>query len=329
MQNYITGELLQCIIRLNRYCVRFEMLNLNPNSLRFSGHETFPIRQLWLSKVFHFVTSCIANQETISFNGEQTMIKLGVGKNMVASMRFWAEAVGFITNKDGIRPTDLGQLVLGMLDPNSEHPSTAWLVHWNLASQPSSSTVFWFLFNQINSPIISRDEFQTGLRIFADRAKKKVSDLTIKRDVEVCLRSYVPFLAGRNKVVTEEFVEPLLASLGIVKVVSKDVIEIPRNSRPTLNNALFAYAIMDFWQSRLGNTSSLDFFQISHAIGSPGKVFRIDENSLSKRLEQLEELTNGEIIWTEQSGIKAVVRQKMALNDPNIFKKRMLQLAFK
>lgn len=298
-------------------------------SIHFSGHETFPIRQLWLYKAYNYALRHSKEEKGASFGGDHAMIELGVGKNMVSSIRFWAEATCFLTNKNGgLEPSPLGKLVFGELDPASENPNTPWLVHWQLASQPHRSTVFWFLFNQLNSQYISRDDIQEGLIALAEKSGKKVSSQTIRRDVEVCLRSYVPFMAGRNKAVTEEFIEPLLSSLGVINVVNKDVVEIPRATRPTLSNGLFVYALMDFWQTRLDNTSSLDYFQIAHAIGSPGKVFRLDEISLTRRLEDLETFTQGELTWTEQSGIKTVLRRKSALHQPEKFKTQMLRLAY-
>lgn len=306
------------------------MMNMLENyELHFSGHETFPIRQLWLLKAYTFALNHSTDESGAVFSGDDAMVELGVGKNMVSSMRFWGDAVGILSNKHGSTvPSSLGHLIFGELDPNCEHPSTPWFVHWQLSCRPSRSTVFWYLFNQVNAQTMSREDFQVGLTLLANKAEKKISSQTIKRDVEVCLRSYVPFLAGRNKAVTEEFVEPLLASLGIVKVISKDVFSIPRSSRPTLSNGLFAFALIDFWLTRPGNTATLDFFQITHAIGSPGKVFRIDENSLARRLEDLESFTNGELVWSEQSGIKAVIRRNTALNNPEVFKEQMLRLAY-
>ena len=64
----------------------------------FSGHDTFQCRQLWLKKGYDFV------QEGQSFNNEDAVVKLGVGKNMVSSIRYWLKAFNIIDNKD--KPTE-------------------------------------------------------------------------------------------------------------------------------------------------------------------------------------------------------------------------------
>jgi hypothetical protein len=52
----------------------------------FSGHDSFQCRQLWLKKGYDFV------REGKDFNDEDAVVKLGVGKNMVSSIRFWLKA---------------------------------------------------------------------------------------------------------------------------------------------------------------------------------------------------------------------------------------------
>lgn len=66
---------------------------------KFSGHESFPCKSLWLKKGYDFV----ANKN--NFNSPDAVITLGVGKNMVSSIRFWLRAFG-ITDNDVL--TELG-----------------------------------------------------------------------------------------------------------------------------------------------------------------------------------------------------------------------------
>ena len=62
------------------------------NKYTFSGHESFPCKSLWLKKGYDFV----ANKN--DFNSPDAVITLGVGKNMVASIRFWLRAFGITDN---------------------------------------------------------------------------------------------------------------------------------------------------------------------------------------------------------------------------------------
>ena len=49
----------------------------------FSGHESFHCKSLWLKKGYDFLA------DEGQFNDINAVVELGVGKNMVASIRFW------------------------------------------------------------------------------------------------------------------------------------------------------------------------------------------------------------------------------------------------
>ncbi|NHZ94098.1 DUF4007 family protein, partial [Massilia sp. CCM 8733] len=57
---------------------------------QFSGHETFPLRQLWLRKAYDVVTQQHAPVSRSVFADEEAIVRFGVGKNMAMSIRFWA-----------------------------------------------------------------------------------------------------------------------------------------------------------------------------------------------------------------------------------------------
>ena len=70
---------------------------------KFSGHESFPCKSLWLKKGYDFVVG--GND----FNSPDAVITLGVGKNMVASIRYWLRAFG-VTDNDTL--TKLGNYLM-------------------------------------------------------------------------------------------------------------------------------------------------------------------------------------------------------------------------
>lgn len=92
------------------------------------------------------------------------------------------------------------------------------------------------------------------------------------------------------------------------------VFEIIRTHRGTLPTAFFAWATLDHWErlNELSPSKSLDWFQISFAANSPGRVFKLSERDLSERLEDVESISSGKLMWTDQLGIKNLV-----CKDPN------------
>src|SRR5438477_7512764 len=96
----------------------------------FSGHETFPFRYPWLKKGFDAVCD-----DGDVFLRDDAITTLGVGKNMVRSIRHWCLTAGVIeTNQGGeeegsLRATKLGKVLFAKdgLDPYLEDPATLWL----------------------------------------------------------------------------------------------------------------------------------------------------------------------------------------------------------
>lgn len=304
---------------------------LSPKTqFQFTGHETFPLRQLWLPKYTQLLNYLKKRGAQGLPPIEDCMVRLGVGKNMVASMRFWAQTSGMV-EKNALKLTQIGELIFGNnsrrgLDEYCEHPATQWLVHWRLASIPSAFTPNWFLFNCLNGPTVERESFFKSLKDFVGAQTQKISDTSIKRAVEVCLRSYLPRMSGKGHL--EDFIEPLLGGLQLLTANSHGAFSFHRSSHPTLPNALFALCLMEYWERLPNVTATLDFNRIAYDFGSPGRVFKLDAKSIDKRLNELEALTDEALVWTEQAGLRQIIRRKDALRQTDQFCRRMLFKAY-
>jgi hypothetical protein len=153
----------------------------------------------------------------------------------------------------------------------------------------------------------------------------RISLATLKRDVECCIRSYVPKLGGESP---EEMSEPLLGELGLIQQNAKGSFEFRRGAKRSLPNGVFAFALLDYWQRLEHAGSVMAFDRVAHDYGSPGRVFKLDESAVADRLIALEELTQGQIRWTEQAGIRQVTRTGIALDDTKLTMDRVLRAAY-
>ena len=114
----------------------------------------------WLKKAVDAVDA-----DPYALHADDAMVRLGVGKNMVSSIRHWGLATGMLAEGSARRgsrsrplaPTDLGRLLFldGGWDPFLEDPGTLWLLHWQLASRPEPATTWWWVFNQYPGTIFS------------------------------------------------------------------------------------------------------------------------------------------------------------------------------
>ena len=101
-----------------------------PKNFRFSGHQTFPLRIAWLPKV----SLEISKGNDPLKNIDEGIISLGLGKNMIESLRCWVQAFQIAKRIEGSWEfTPIGELIfspLDGLDPYLEDHSTNWLLHW-------------------------------------------------------------------------------------------------------------------------------------------------------------------------------------------------------
>jgi len=291
----------------------------------FSGHETFPLRQMWLKKAFdQMVDGGVIRKST--FTDENAIAEFGVGKNMVASIRHWALACGLMfEDGDSFRVSGLAKEILkdGGLDPYAENPSTAWLAHWQLAGHCYRSTTWHWLFNQVTAPTFTRTELEEPLTRYARELdpKHRLSTSTISRDLETCLRSYAPRVAGGSP---EDFAEPLLGELGLLQEVHKGQYAFRRGPKASLHDGIFAYALIDYWDRTADGQSSLAFEAIAYAEGSPGRVFKLDEESIAQRLIALADFTGEKLAWTDSAGLRQVHRKEITKD----FKKDLIKRAY-
>lgn len=294
----------------------------------FSGHETFPLRQLWLKKAYdHALGSKV---ERAIFTDASAIARFGVGKNMVASIRHWALACDVLREPQGNGPFEVSPTADIIyadngLDPYSEHPTTAWLAHWHLAGRGNRATTWFWLFNHVTAASFSKEELEGPLADFASKLnhKRKLSPSTLSRDIETCLRSYAPRAIGGSP---EDFAEPMLGEIDLLTEEGKGRFAFRRGPKATLSDGMFAYALLDYWDSAAIEATSLAFETIAYGEGAPGRVFKLDEESVAERLFGLEDLTDGALVWTDTAGIRQVLRKSA---DPSRLKNKMLKEAYR
>lgn len=273
---------------------------------QFAGHETFPLRLLWLKKAFDAVADGASSG---TFQEQRAITRFGVGRNMAASMRYWALASGFFTESDRqIGPSDLGRLILADegYDPYVERASTIWLAHWHIASNQAMTTTAFYAFNVLSAIEFDPPTLIEELLDLVTARGWRATRGTLKRDVEVFLRSYV----RRGDALNEDAAEPLLAELGLVREARiGGWYEFVRGPKPTLSDGIFAFALAQFWE-RQGGSTALTAEQVCYAPGSPGRVFKLDEDSVITRLMRLDDVTGDAWQWTDTAGLRQIQRRE-------------------
>lgn len=154
----------------------------------FSGHESFTCKSLWLKKGFDFINN------NYNFNAPDAVMQLGVGKNMVASIRYWMRAFGMAKNDElttlatYLLDTDKGK------DPFIEDLGTLWLLHFLLVSSEEATLYSWlFVRLQKERKTFDRQNVVNFVhRLMVEDGKQNLyNENTVKKDIGVLLQNYV------------------------------------------------------------------------------------------------------------------------------------------
>lgn len=261
------------------------------------------------------------------------MVSLGVGKNMVRAIRFWAEAVGVTKfhGKDGFTVTEFGEILLGEdgFDPYLEDIQTLWLIHWKLSTQVEEPLFAWdYLLNRWQEPDLTRTSVLRTFQREVDRYDKKRSLVTLEQHFDTFLHTYTP-TRGRKGQIQEDNLDCPLVELELIQKIGErefdrtsgkrdSIYAFRREPKPEIGDKLFAYCLYDFFVRRHQNESTLSFREVAIGLGSPGQIFKLPECDLYERLEGLKAQTNGLFSYQESASIQQIrkhgnVQEKMLI----------------
>lgn len=241
----------------------------------FSGHETFQCKSLWLKKGYDYV------MEGYDFNSDEAVVLLGVGKNMVASIRFWLKAFGMI-GSDG-KPTAIADYLLGEegCDPYLEDPNTLWLLHYLLVSR-NYATIYKQTFLDFHK---ERKSFtKEHLRKFIQRrfdnkafGNTPYNENTIKKDIDTLIKNYVT----PDKASFDDF-SSTLQPLGIISALETNTFQFANAARVPFHPCVFLYAIKD----QCPTEHHIDY----DVLADLSQLFCISQNAMTDMFQHLSAL---------------------------------------
>lgn len=106
-----------------------------------------------------------------------------------------------------------------------------------------------------------------------------------------------------------------MGELGLLQEVHKGQYAFRRGPKASLHDGVFAYALVDFWNRAAEGQSSLAFETVAYAEGSPGRVFKLDEESIAQRLIAISDFTGRRLEWTDSAGLRQVHRKDLSKED--------------
>lgn len=299
-------------------------MTIESSTLKFSGHQTFPVRYGWIYKIIQEIINkkSISNKETI----EAQMISMGMGKNMVLSIRHWIRVLNLVSCIDEksqtYELTDLAKRLFVTDDKHSAYDKyidkigTVWLLHWLTQNIPSEkaelNTARWF-FNYFNGIRSDKLQLAKDINLSLVHHNKELTETTLKKDIDCFFQTYASKYTSSIKVNEDSFTSPFTELGLLVQVDSKHYLA-ELSERKSLPIEVFTFALIDYIQKKQKDCSgeiksdetTISFDSLLNAVGSPGKIFRLTSNGLSEKLDEVEILTQGKIAWTDTQGLKQV-----------------------
>lgn len=291
----------------------------NDGRLRFSGHQTFAVRNGWLEKGVALVREMPGG-----FLADDAGVRLGVGKNMVESIKYWCVQTGLVEDADApgtMRIAELGSFLFGNngiegVDPYLEDDASLWLLHHHVVTRAAQST--WsVVLNHYNKPEFTKPELESFVSRYISDRKASFSDKTIERDVECFLHFYA---GARSKVFEENADAPFLA-LGLIQPTgSSGLWRINIGSKHNLPDAIVGFAVLHFMLKTDDFAPSLSRLLFDPL--SPGQVFKLDQHAFVDALLRIERDSKGILRHHETAGMETVLysgSRESALNDAMTF----------
>ena len=272
------------------------------SEIHFSGHESFPLRTLWLKKGYDFV------KQGGDFNDSDAVVKLGVGKNMVAAIRYWLKAFGFMPEQQNAEIADL------LFDDNTgkdkyiEDLGTLWLLHFLIISNNYASlyNIFFAMF-QTERTVFDREHVVNFVKrkLYEKQLSTAFNENTVKRDVNVLLQNYC---LPKNPQTNEEFTN-LFLDLDLIRQNDKKDKQSESNSdfyfniegKRGVTDDIFLFAVIS-----CNDGQTIDYEELQQI----GRIFCMTDLETISMLKKLSEKYSEHIAYSEHAGIRQLFINK-------------------
>lgn len=264
-------------------------MELNPSKTSFGRNETFNLRYSWLNKGLKEL-----KQNKSLFLLEEAPLILGVGKNMVNSIKYWLNAYQIVDFSSG-EPfqTKFGKII-EKNDPYLEDIKSLWLLHWKLCTNPNQATFYYWFFNCYKKNKFTKIELLSDINLWLDDiGSKKVSAATLERDALLLLKTF-----SSSKDETKNFEELLENPFYILNLMSKNndgSYSVTYEPRESINSTILGFCLLEIFNL----TKSVDLFdnnkrrtqmpvnEFLNEQPSISRIFKINESFFYQLLEDL------------------------------------------
>lgn len=263
------------------------------NEYKLKGHESFVLRDGWLTKGLRAV-----HENTKVFFENSGADALGVGTNMAKAIRYWLRAADLIEDSPrGASLTDFGELVF-QNDLYIEDAFTLWVIHIHIVRNYALATSWNIFFNDISMNSFKRDELSSAMQsVYENRYGSSISERSVKDDCNAILQMYAEKEGTADP--EDKKVCPF-TSLGLISPVENGFYEKKRPAVNEIDPLIILYMIAE----TLNNEKVMQIDDIANLNDMPGNVLHLNRVLINDFLDALS--NEGYLIINRTAGLDVV-----------------------
>lgn len=281
--------------------------------LRLKRHGSFSIREGWFEKAINSINE----SEKSIFTKEIGVATLGIGANMVTSLRYWLVASEIIYEKNSLL-TDFGKLLVEY-DPYLDNDFSWWMIHQHIASNFKNAPIFNIIFNYFHVKNFTKETMNQFVLNYLEENKYDMSNVSqVDSDITVFLKTYI-----KEKVKNPEdnLCSPL-GKLGLLRKLSNNLYNFIQPSHDILPyQVVYNCLINCLDEEEIKNGINID--DLISKNNSPSKIFNMDKNLLHLYLNDMKQ--EDLVTINKTAGLNMLYIQKV-LSEEEIFKDFFLEV---
>lgn len=273
------------------------------NKVRLKGHESFSIREGWLTKgIFE-----VSENPRVFSEKNQTDI-FGIGTNMVKSLKYWLTVSNLIQENQGkgYELSELGQLIMEH-DAYMEDMFSLYLIHAQIAQNTERALIWNIFFNKCHMKTFTKQELQERIKYILDSDNLEYNEKILGDEISALLKTYAS--EEKNETPENNFTCPLV-DLKLVKKIDKDTFKKEKLSISNLDPYVVYWLILNQVKER----DSINIEELLTEDNSVGNLLNLDKILLNEYLDILKRI--GLITLNRTAGLNMMyINQRYTLRE--------------
>lgn len=268
--------------------------------IKFKRNESFYIRDGWFQKAIHSIDESDVNV----FSGINGVDELGIGSNMVKSLKYWLLSSNVIEKgTKRVELTAFGKQLLKK-DPYLESSFSWFLIHYFLVTNFPDAPIFNLIFNFKLNRFSKNDVFKMIKEDLLER-KVDVKESYILDDLNVFLKTYT--VEDKEGDPEDNYICPL-STLRLLEKKQRDCYVLKRPHYGELSYLIVYFSLYNKY------TKQFDIEEALSCKDSPTHIFNLDKNCFLQYLDEMKK--NDLITINKTAGLNTVyLNVKMTIEE--------------